>query len=43
MGQKLEFEFCLHSTINYQGEGPLLGAKTLTAGLSEVSLHGLIA
>lgn len=42
-GEKHEFEFYLHSTKNYQGEEALLGAKTLAPGLSEVSLHELIA
>lgn len=40
MGEKAESEFCLHSTINYQGEELLLGAKTLAPGLSEISLYG---
>lgn len=43
MGEKVESEFCSHSTTNYQGEELLLGAKTLATGLSEVSLYGLIA
>lgn len=42
-GEKLEFEFCLCGTIKYRGEEPLLGAKTIAPGLSEVSLYGLVA